>query len=463
MFMKNIFYYQILCYNKNMEKNKTICAISTPVGNGGISIVRMSGSESKKILQKITNFDTKKMEARKMYLAKINTKSFNEQGLIVWFKEPYSYTGEEMVEIQCHGGIIIANGILNELIEKGAVLAESGEFTKRAFVNGKMSLDSAEGVIDMINAQSEEAVKAGYNLMTGKLKEKVNNIQNLLTDCEAKVEVALDYPEEDIDYSTSKEIKLELENCKAKIDELLETVNTGRLVKNGINILILGKPNAGKSSLLNALVGYNKAIVTNIAGTTRDMVEDSYTYKNLSFNVTDTAGIREAESIVEQIGIERAEESVKSADIILVVLDGSRPIEKDDEKILSMVKDKIVLYVINKIDLPKKINRTFEQMVEISAMRNERVLALKEDIYNLVVDKNMLSGGLLITNTRHANALKEANLSIESAIKEIKNGTTLDLVATDIKSAWLSLGEITGVVNNQEIINTIFSKFCLGK
>ena len=446
-----------------MKKEKTICAISTPIGNGGISIVRMSGPDSKIILQKITTLKTENMEARKLYLTTIKTKNFNEKALVVWFKEPYSYTGEEMVEIQCHGGIIIANGILNELISSGATLAESGEYTKRAFINGKMSLDSAEGVIDMINAQSEEAVKAGYNLMTGELKNKVNSLQSKLTDCQAKVEVALDYPEEDIDYSTSQEIKTELLEVKQKIDDLLATVNTGRLVRNGINVLILGKPNAGKSSLLNALVGYNRAIVTDIAGTTRDTIEDNYTYKNLSFNVVDTAGIREAESIVERIGIERAEENVKSADIILVVLDGSRPIEKDDEKILSMVKDKIVLYVINKIDLPKKINKTFDQMVEISAMRNEKVNALKEDIYNLVVNQNMLSGGLLITNTRHATELKEAQKSLISAINEIDKNTTLDLVATDIKSAWLSLGDITGVTNNQEIINTIFSKFCLGK
>ena len=446
-----------------MKQEKTICAISTPIGNGGISIVRMSGCDSKKILQKISNLDAKNIEARKMYLTKIHTQNFDEQALVVWFKEPNSYTGEEMVEIQCHGGIVIANGILNEVIKQGATLAESGEFTKRAFVNGKISLDSAEGVIDMINAQSEEAVKAGFNLMTGKLKERVCDLQNRLTDCQAKVEVALDYPEEDIEYSTSQEIKQELLFVKNQIEELLATTNTGRLVKNGINVLILGKPNAGKSSLLNALVGYNRAIVTDIAGTTRDTIEDVYTYKNLSFNVIDTAGIREAESIVERIGIERAEENVKSADIILVVLDGSKPIEKEDEKILSMVKDKIVLYVINKIDLPKKMNRTFDQMVEISAMRNEKVMALKEDIYNLLVDKNMLNGGLLITNTRHANALRETEKNLTSAISEIDNKTSLDLVATDIKSAWLSLGEITGVTSNQEIIDTIFSKFCLGK
>ena len=446
-----------------MENNKTICAISTPIGNGGISIVRMSGKNSRKILQCVTDLKTKNMQARKMYLTKIKTQNFEEQALVVWFEEPLSYTGEDMVEIQCHGGIVIANGILNELLKHGAKLAEAGEFTKRAFVNGKMSLDSAEGVIDMINAQSEEAVKAGYNLLSGKLKERVDGIQKKLTDSLAKIEVALDYPEEDIDYSTTSEIKTEIEGAKQEIETLLATTNTGRLVKNGINVLILGKPNAGKSSLLNALVGYNRAIVTDIAGTTRDTIEDTYTYKNLSFNVIDTAGIREAESIVEKIGIERAEEFVKSSDIILVVLDGSKPVESEDEQILKMVKDKIVLYVINKIDLPKKIDRTFDQMIEVSAMRNERVSALKEDIYNLVIDKNMLTGGLLITNTRHASSLREACEFLKQAEKSLTGNVTLDLVSTDIKSAWLSLGKITGVTTNEEIIDTIFSKFCLGK
>ena len=444
-------------------ENKTICAISTPIGNGGISVVRMSGKNSKKILQSVTDLKTKNMEARKMYLTKIKTQNFDEQALVVWFEEPLSYTGEDMVEIQCHGGIVITNGILNELIKHGAKLAEPGEFTKQAFVNGKMSLDSAEGVIDMINAQSEEAVKAGYNLLSGKLKERVDGIQKKLTDSLAKIEVALDYPEEDIDYSTTTEIKTEIESAREDIETLLATTNTGRLVKSGINVLILGKPNAGKSSLLNALVGYNRAIVTDVAGTTRDTIEDTYTYKNLSFNVIDTAGIREAESIVEKIGIERAEEFVKSADIILVVLDGSKPVESEDEQILKMVKDKIVLYVINKIDLPKKIDRTFDKMIEVSAMRNERVSALKEDIYNLVVDKNMLTGGLLITNTRHANSLKEACEFLKQANQSLFDGATLDLVSTDVKSAWLSLGKITGVTTNEEIIDTIFSKFCLGK
>ena len=442
---------------------KTICAISTPIGNGGISIVRMSGDKSKEILQKITKFDTNTMEPNKLYLATINTAHFDEQALIVWFKAPNSYSGEEMVEIQCHGGIVIANGILNTLLSKGAVMAEHGEFSKRAFLNGKMSLDKAEGVIDMINAQSEQAVKAGYNLMIGKLKNRVEEVQNILTDCQAKMEVAMDYPEEDIEYSTAKEIATDLSSANKKIETLLATTTTGKLVKNGINVLILGKPNTGKSSLLNSLLGYNRAIVTDIAGTTRDIVEDTYNYKNLSFNVTDTAGIRTADNIVEQIGIERATECVKSADIILVVLDGSRPIEEDDKKILSLVKDKIVLYVKNKIDLPQKMKKHFDKMVEISALKQENVEKLKQDIYNLVIDKKMLNGDLLVTSARHEDALKRAKKSLNNAINSLNLNATLDLVSTDVKSAWLALGEITGVNSNEEIVNTIFSKFCLGK
>lgn len=444
-------------------ENKTICAISTPIGNGGISIVRMSGNDSKKILSKITNFDVSKMESRKLYLTKIVTSNFNEQALIVFFEKGKSYTGEEMVEIQCHGGIVIANGILCELTKNGATLASAGEFTKRAFLNGKISLDKAEGVIDMINAQSEQAVKAGYNLLSGKLAQKVAEIQQTLTDSQAKIEVAIDYPEEDIEFSTSKQIEVELKELSKKIDLLLQTSATGKLVKNGINVLILGKPNVGKSSLLNALVGYNRAIVTDIAGTTRDTLEDTYTYKNMQFNVIDTAGIRESDNIVEKIGIERAEENVKSSDIILVVLDGSKPLEKEDEKILSLVNGKIVLYVVNKIDLPKKMNSTFDKMVEISALRQEMVENLKERIYKLVVDQNMLSSDLIITNSRHSDALQRAKQNLDNAIEEINKNTPLDLVATDVKSAWLALGEITGKNANEEIIDTIFSKFCLGK
>lgn len=443
--------------------SNTICAISTPLGNGGISVVRMSGEESRKILQKLTPLNTNTMEDRKMYLTTIKTDNFTEQALVVCFYAPNSYTGEEIVEIQCHGGIKIASGILNQLLNSGCVLAEAGEFTKRAFVNGKMSLEQAEGVIDMINAESDLGVKAGYNLLSGKLKERVENLQKTLTLIQAQIEVALDYPEHDIEYSTEAEIKTKIENAINSLDELIATAQTGKQIKDGINILILGKPNAGKSSLLNAMIGYDRAIVTDIAGTTRDTLEESYNFNGLNFNVIDTAGIREVTNQVEQIGIKRAEESVKTADIILAVLDLSKPLETEDQKILNMVKNKKVLYVLNKTDLTKKLSQNFEPNVKISALKQENIKNLKQEIFNLVVNNEMLQSNLLITNTRHLQAIKKAKQSLTNALNSINENESLDLVALDTKNAWLNLGEITGENSTEEILDTIFSKFCLGK
>ena len=452
-------------------KEKTICAISTPIGNGGISIVRMSGENSKQILQSITTFETTKMEPRKLYLANIKTQNFNDQALVVWFKAPFSYTGEEMVEIQCHGGIVIANGILHTLIKNGCTLAESGEFTKRAFINGKISLDKAEGIIDMINAQSEQAVKSGFDLLSGKLKDDVKKIQDDLTLCQAQIEVAIDYPEEDVAKSTLEEVKQIVNKNNKKIENLLNTVATGKLVKNGINVLILGKPNAGKSSLLNALLGYDRAIVSSIEGTTRDTVEESFVYHNMNFNLIDTAGIRDADNLVEQIGIERAKANIEKADIILVVLDASKALEEQDQQILRMTQNKNRIVVINKIDSKNeenyikniKINLKSIDFIEISATQKTNLENLKQKIFDNVVDKNMLSSGLVITNTRHADALERAHSSLIDALNEIDNQTPFDLLIMSIKEAWLALGEITGENSNEAIINTIFEKFCVGK
>ena len=452
-------------------KEKTICAISTPIGNGGISIVRMSGENSKQILQSITTFETTKMEPRKLYLANIKTQNFNDQALVVWFKAPFSYTGEEMVEIQCHGGVVIANGILHTLMQNGCTLAESGEFTKRAFINGKISLDKAEGIIDMINAQSEQAVKSGFDLLSGKLKDDVKKIQDDLTLCQAQIEVAIDYPEEDVAKSTLEEVKQIVNKNNKKIENLLNTVATGKLVKNGINVLILGKPNAGKSSLLNALLGYDRAIVSSIEGTTRDTVEESFVYHNMNFNLIDTAGIRDADNLVEQIGIERAKANIEKADIILVVLDASKSIEEQDQQILRMTQNKNRIVVINKIDSKNeenyikniKINLKSIDFIEISATQKTNLENLKQKIFDNVVDKNMLSSGLVITNTRHADALERAHSSLIDALNEIDNQTPFDLLIMSIKEAWLALGEITGENSNEAIINTIFEKFCVGK
>lgn len=443
--------------------NKTICAISTPIGNGGISIVRISGSKSIDICQNLTTKNLLKIEPRKLYLTNISAENFKDNALIVYFKAPFSYTGEDMIEIQCHGGIQVAKGILNSLIKNGATLAEAGEFTKRAFINGKISLDKAEGVIDMINAENEASVKAGYNLLSGKLFEKINSLQSYLTDCLAEMEVILDYPEEDIDYLNNKKIKEYLTKTLYEINELLKTCSTGRIVKNGINVLILGRPNVGKSSLLNALLGYDRAIVTNIAGTTRDTIEESYNFNNLTFNVIDTAGIRESKNIVESIGIKKAEQSLEIADIVLIVLDGSEKITEEDKKIIELCKNKKVIFVINKNDLDNKLDIKLNNFVKISALKLENINNLKQKIYDLVVDSNILNSQILITNTRHETALQNAKNSILNSLTNLDNQESLDLIILEVKQAWLELGTITGLTSNEEIINTIFSKFCLGK
>lgn len=447
----------------------TICAISTPIGNGGISIVRISGKKAIEITNQITKKDINIFEPRKLYLTEIFTENFNDNALIVIFKAPNSYTGEDMVEIQCHGGVLITKGILNSLLINGARLAENGEFTKRAFVNGKISLDKAEGVIDMINAESESCIKASYNLLSGKLFEKINILQSYLTDCLAEMEVILDYPEEDIDYINNNKIKNNLDKATSELDDLLLTCKTGKQVKNGINVSILGKPNVGKSSLLNALLGYDRAIVTNIAGTTRDTIEEKYNYKGMTFNIIDTAGIRESSDAVESIGIKKAEESLNYADIILLVLDLNKPIENEDIKIINLVKNKKVILVLNKTDLKQNLNlndkniKAFNEQVFISASNILNINNLKEKIYNSVVNKDILNSQVLITNTRHENALRMSLNYVNNAKELLKNQESLDLIILEVKSAWLELGKITGQTNNEEIINTIFSKFCLGK
>ena len=272
----------------------TIAAISTPIGVGGISVIRLSGKDAKNIaskvfcLSKIKDFD---IEPRKMYLGEFKAENFNEKCMMVWFKAPYSYTGEDVVEFQCHGGTVIAKGVLDALINNGATLAGPGEFTKRAFVNGKLTLDEAEGVMDMINAESESEVRAGYNLLKGNLSKEIEKIQTQLTKMMAKIEVTLDYPENDYEEQTANETVEDLNKIINRLQYLLDTSTTGQIVKNGSKVLILGKPNVGKSSLLNAILNYDRAIVTSIKGTTRDMLEETYTYKGVKFVLTDTAGL----------------------------------------------------------------------------------------------------------------------------------------------------------------------------
>lgn len=449
--------------------DSTIAAISTPIGVGGISIIRVSGKDAYSIASKVFRpfkIDDFNIEPRRMYLGEFKAENFNEKCIMVWFKAPYSYTGEDVVEFQCHGGTVIAKGVLDALINNGATLAGAGEFTKRAFVNGKLTLDEAEGVMDMINAESESEVRAGYNLLQGNLSKEINQIQEQLTKMMAKIEVTLDYPENDYEEQTAMETVASVNGIIERLEYLLKTSTTGRIVKNGSKVLILGKPNVGKSSLLNAILNYDRAIVTSIKGTTRDMLEETYTYKGVKFVLTDTAGLHEANDEVEKIGIEKARQAINYADVVLLVLDSSTKITDEDIEIINMCKDKNTIVVVNKSDIGKNIDLSqynFKYVVMVSAINKKGIEELKSAVYNLVIDENIVNSNLMITSARHVEAIKKAINYAHDVVNGIDMGITLDVVSIDLKNLWLALGEITGNNNNESIINEIFSGFCVGK
>lgn len=442
----------------------TICAIATPVGNGGISIIRISGPKSLDIASRIfsaKDFLKDSIEPRKLYLGRIVNGDFREHCLAVYFKAPNSYTGEDVVEFQCHGGTFVCNKVIDMCLDNGAKLAEPGEFSKRAFVNGKMSLDKAEGVVDIINAKTESEARAGFDLVNGELYKTVKKTQKELTDMLAEIEVSLDYPEQDIEYETAESINERLKVIRQNLNNLLETSKYGRVIKDGVNVVILGKPNVGKSSLMNALLNYDRAIVTEIAGTTRDTLQESYIYKDIKVNITDTAGLHDSDDVVEKIGIEKAKESINNADIILLVLDSSNKLSNEDKENLELVKDKKYFVIANKSDLKQELDFDGE-IIKISAKDKQGIDSIKEKIYNTIKDEMFVPSNIILTNKRHQIAVKEAIACIDTALNNMFS-ISLDCVSLDIKSAWQKLGEITGETTGEDIIDAIFSKFCLGK
>ena len=430
---------------------KTIVSLATPAGNSGVAVIRISGEKSKEILQKLIkqNLD---FEPRKMYLKNVYFGDLTDKCLVVFFNNPFSFTGEDVAEIHSHGGYYIAQQIINECVNSGCSLAEAGEFSKRAFINGKMSIDQAEGIMDLINAESEMQAKAGSSLMQGKLKEKIENYQNQLTEILAEIEAKLDYPEYEYTDDETSNIKEKLNNLIQEFSSLINESKSGLMIKNGIKVAIVGAPNVGKSSLLNALTKSEKAIVTNIAGTTRDIVEAEYEFNGIIFRLFDTAGIHESDDIVEKIGIDKALKTLDDADLVLKV---SSP---DD--ICEIQTDKPYIEVFNKTDVlkEKKDNKYFY----VSATNNKNIDNLKQEIFNKTISGSLKSDKLYLTNTRHIEAVKNAKLALEN-IANIFDFTTMDIISSEIKTAWNSLGEVSGVTSDEAIIDKIFSKFCLGK
>jgi len=444
----------------------TICAISTASGIGAISIVRVSGSKAIEVVSKIF----KGKDLRKVSSHTINY-GFIYDGiekidevLVSVMLAPKTYTTEDMIEINSHGGINTTNRILELLLENGCRLAEPGEFTKKAFLNGRIDLIEAESVNDLINAKNDAARVVALNNMEGKLTKKIRDIRELVVNIMANIEVNIDYPEyEDIEIVTEESLLPNLKDIKEKIKVILNNSKNGKLINEGINIAIVGKPNVGKSSILNTFLGSDKAIVTDIAGTTRDIVEGSITLNGFLINFIDTAGIRETDDIVEKIGVEKSKKAINTADIVIVVLNNNEKlIEYEKELIESIPEEKRIIFV-NKSDLEKKISLDKEYILG-NTINEDGIEELKDIIIKKLNLENVLNKDMTyMSNIRQIDLLKRALKGIEGAISNLESGMPVDIVEIDITNVWNLLGEITGDTYHDELINTLFSNFCLGK
>lgn len=451
---------------------ETIAGLATGNTTAGISIIRVSGDKSLEIAKKLIHKELP-WEPRQLYLTDVTDGNISDKSLVVYYKAPCSFTGEDVVEFQIHGGMALANAILTALLDRGARMCLPGEFSKRAFLNGRASLDALEGTVDIINAQSEAELKAGYNLLIGTLKNKTDAIQSKLTDTLAAIDVALDYPEEDIEYETTEHITNQIVEVQNEIQALVDSSKTGLLISNGINVAIVGKPNVGKSSLLNGLLSYERAIVTDVAGTTRDTLQETYVYEGIKVNLIDTAGIHESQDKVERIGIERSVQALNEAHLILLVIDSSRELNDEDYNIIDLCtkQTKQIIVAINKSDISKDTSKYVDKIKTLlpsaiilvtSAQDNDSIISIKKTIKSLCVNDDFNSNSLFITNTRHLTCLKSANQKLSEALAVIHD-VSLDLVSIYLKDSWQDLGEITGKVITEEVLDTIFSKFCLGK
>ena len=444
---------------------ETIAAIATPAGKGGVAIIRLSGKDpleiAKRMFTPTGSTQVGDFLPYRMYPGEIDCGGFTDYGMAVYFKAPHSYTGEDVVEFQCHGGESIARGVLKQVLRQGARSAGRGEFTKRAFLNGKLSLASAEGVADMINGESEAEVKAGYMLYSEKLTQKVVAAQERLKNLLAGIDVSVDYPEEDIEEQHVAELKLALEGMQTELKALLATYASGKKIKSGVTVAICGKPNTGKSSLLNRLLGYDKAIVSSVAGTTRDAVEGTIEIGGAKFNLYDTAGVRESEDAIESIGITRAESIIRACDVAVFVADISRGLDEEDARVLEMLQGKPLIKVFNKTDAVSDETET-DADVHTSAVTGEGINALKQLLYEKGFGGARTEDAAFLIEERHYDALTRASMHLSQAILACET-QPLDLIGIDVKAAWDALGEITGETATEAIITEIFEKFCVGK
>ena len=442
---------------------ENIAAISTAPIASGVAIIRISGESPLDIAEKmfISSVKPRDFEPYKMYVGTIDCGNIKDFGMCVYFKAPRSYTGEDMVEFHCHGGVAISRAVLTRALELGARLAERGEFTRRAFLNGKMSLSACEGLVDMIYAESEAEARSGYYLYKEKLFKKIGGVQDKLTSVLALIDANIDYPEEDIESAEFDNIKNTLIECKNILVPLVESYKDSSKLSSGVNVAICGRPNAGKSSLLNALLNCDKAIVTDIEGTTRDVVEGKKDIRGVRFNFYDTAGIRDSRNEIERIGIERSKKHIESAHVVIMLCDGTKKLTEDDRTILDSLKGRNYLLVANKRDITGG-RIPFECDLAVSALTGENIEALERLLVEKVSLDNVSFDGDFLTEQRHYEALKKALDKLDAALFNM-GAMSLDVIAEDIKDAWKQLGLISGETCNEDIINEIFAKFCVGK
>ncbi|MCI5721806.1 MAG: tRNA uridine-5-carboxymethylaminomethyl(34) synthesis GTPase MnmE [Firmicutes bacterium] len=453
----------------------TIAAIATAPGEGGIGIIRISGEESKSVLDKIfIPANPSSLQNRKMSYGNIVDPLSNkviDEVLCVYMKGPKTYTVEDVVEINCHGGMVPLRKTLELVLANGARMAEPGEFTKRAFLNGRLDLSQAEAVIDVIKAKTDKTFDVALNQLEGIFSERIREIRNKLVDILVNLTVNIDYPDEDIEEITYEKLSFDLNEVLSEIENLLSSADTGRIMRDGLSVAIIGKPNVGKSSLMNSLLKETRAIVTEIPGTTRDTIEEHISIKGIPVRLTDTAGIRETDDIIEKIGIEKSKESFNQADLVIFILDSSRNLEHEDMEIMELINPDKTVILLNKIDLNQILKKDDILLknpgftiIETSMKNQMGISEIENKIVDLVYGgKVSQNNNLMVTNVRHKDILEKSRKSLDDAINMVKMQEALEFIEIDVNSAYESLGEIIGETVQDDIINEVFARFCLGK
>lgn len=459
-----------------MKEFDTICGVATPIGEGGISIIRISGSKVLDLLNKIFTgindfnvLDMKSYTMRYGHIHDLKSNNIIDEVIVSYMKGPKSFTAEDVVEVNCHGGVVATNKVLEMIIKSGCRIAEPGEFTKRAFLNGRIDLSQAEAVIDIIRAKTDLSMRSAVMQSSGHLSREINRLREYLLNTLALIEYSVDFTEDDeeVDESIPIRVSEQLNKAIEEMDLLLKGADEGRIIRDGLNLAIVGKPNVGKSSLLNNLLKEKRAIVTDVPGTTRDVIEEYVNLDGVPVKIMDTAGIRDTEDIVEKIGVEKSREKIEQSDLIVLVLDSSRMLDKDDLEIIKIIKDKKYIVLLNKVDLDTKVEddeiKDLKNIIRISATTGFGIDDLKIKIKELFFSGEVDTESLIISNNRHKEALYRALENCNEAEKRVKLNEYLDLISIYVTSALKALGEITGAELEVDLVNKIFSEFCVGK